>query len=108
MDLIELFNYKASWLNPGLKWLAPAMFLIACSFIIAASANYGGVFKTALKYLAISVLVGMLAFLFRVAGDFILPGFKWGESLFQLAFVIVNVVVAMKFLSIIKEVKSDV
>jgi len=108
MDFVDLFNYKTSWLNPALKWFAPVLFLVATAFLTAAYASYGGVFKVAIKYLAISVIVGLLAFLFRVGGDVILPGFKWGESLFQLAFVIVNIVVAMKFLTVIKELKSDV
>ena len=108
MDIAELFNYKTSWLNPFLKWVAPFLFLVACILLVNAYQRYGGVFKVAIKYLAISVIVGLMAFLFRVAGDLILPGFKWGESLFQLAFVIVNIVVASKFLAVVKEIKSNV
>ena len=108
MDVADLLNYKTSWLNPALKWFAPLLFLVASVLLFNAYSRYGGVFKVAIKFLVISVLVGLLAFLFRVAGDLILPGFKWGESLFQLAFVVVNIVVAMKFLSVIKELKSDV
>ena len=47
MEVVDLFNYKTSWLNPGLKWFAPFLFLIACAFLFGAYARYGGVFKVA-------------------------------------------------------------
>ena len=105
---IELLNYKTSFLNPMLKWIAPVLFLIAFVMIMKAYNNYGGIFKDTMRLLVISVLVGVLAFFFRVGGDVILPNFKWGESIFYLLFVVFNILVALKFLKVIKELKSDV
>lgn len=105
---LELLNYKTSFLNPLFKWIAPVLFVFALALFIKASANYGGVFKAAMKLLVASVLIGVLAFFFRVGGDVILPNFKWGESVFFLIFVIFNIFVALKFLNVIKEFKSNV
>ena len=104
----ELFNYKTSFLNPLLKWIAPFLFLIALTLVIRAYKYYGGVLKDAMMVLGICLLVGVLAFFFRVGGDIILPNFKWGESIFQLVFVLFNIVVAAKFLRVMREVKGDV
>ena len=107
MDL-DLLNYNISFLSPMLKWIAPILFLLASIMLAKAYRNYGGVFKDAVGLLFASVFVGALAFLFRVGGDLILPNFKWGESLFYLAFVVFNIIVAAKFLKVIKEFKSNV
>ena len=105
---LELLNYNTSFLSPMLKWIAPILFLLASVMLAKTYRNYGGVFKDAMGLLVTSVFVGALAFLFRVGGDFILPNFKWGESLFYLVFVVFNVIVAAKFLKLIKEFKSNV
>lgn len=107
MDL-DLLNYNTSFLSPMLKWAAPILFLLASIMLAKAYRNYGGVFKDAVGLLVASVFVGALAFLFRVGGDLILPNFKWGESLFYLVFVVFNIIVAAKFLKVIKEFKSNV
>lgn len=105
---LELLNYQTSFLSLLLKWGAPVLFLLASLMLAKAYRNYGGVFKNAMGLLVTSVVVGALAFFFRVGGDMILPNFKWGESLFYLILVIFNIVVAAKFLKVIKEFKSDV
>lgn len=105
---LDLLNYNTSFLSSMLKWIAPILLLLASVMLTKAYRNYGGIFKDAMGFLVISVFVGVLAFLFRVGGDLILPNFKWGESLFYLVFVIFNVVVAAKFLKVIKEVNSNV
>lgn len=107
MDL-SIFNYNTSFLSIILKWIAPVLILLASIMLVKAYRNYGGVFKDAMVFLVVSVFVGAVAFLFRVGGDLILPNFKWGESLFYLIFVFFNLIVAVKFLKVIKEFKSDV
>ena len=102
---LELLNYKTSILNPALKWIAPLLFLVAFAMLVQAYNNYGGIFKQAMKVLLFTLGIGVLAFFFRVSGDVILPNFKWGESLFYLTFVILNILVAAKFLRVIREVE---
>lgn len=105
---IDFLNYKSSFLSTMLKWIVPILFLFASAMLAKAYKNYGGVFKDVMGLLIASVFVGTLAFLFRIFGDIIMPNFKWGESLFYLAFVAFNIVVAAKFLQVIKRFKSDV
>lgn len=105
---LDFLNYKASFLSAMLKWIVPILFLFASVMLVKAYRNYGGVFKDVMGLLIASVFVGTLAFLFRIFGDIIMPNFKWGESLFYLAFVVFNIAVAAKFLKVIKGFKSDV
>jgi hypothetical protein len=106
--VIELLNYSTSFLNPALKWIAPAIFLIALVLFFFANKGYGGEFKKGIDFLMISILVGVLAMVFRWLGDKIVPDFKWGESLFFLVFAIVNLLAALKLLKYVKEVKKNV
>jgi len=101
---LELLNYKASIMNPALKWIAPILYLTALAMLVQAYRNYGGIFKQAMLMLVFTLSVGVLAYFFRVGGDLILPNFKWGESLFYLTFVVLNIFVAAKFLKVIREV----
>lgn len=101
----ELLNYKTSFLNPTLKWVAPILYMAALVMCVQAYKNYGGIFKQAMQVLVFTLIVGALAFFFRVSGDIVLPDFKWGESLFYLVFVVLNVFVASRFLKVIREIK---
>lgn len=105
---LDILNYNSSFLSAILKWVVPILFLLASVILAKAYKNYGGIFKDAMGFLFASVIIGCLAFLFRVGGDVILPNFKWGESIFYLAFVIFNITVAVKFLKVIKEFKGNV
>ena len=100
----DLLNYKTSLLNPTLKWIAPLLYLMALAMLMQAYRNYGGIFKQAMLMLVLTLGIGVLAYFFRVGGDLILPNFKWGESLFYLTFVVLNIFVAAKFLKVIREV----
>lgn len=106
--VMEIFDYGSSFLNPTLKWIAPILFLGSIIFFYLANKEYGGEFKKGLNLLMISLIVGSVAFFFRVMGDKIAPDFKWGESLFFLIFAILNLVVAFKFLKYVREVKKNV
>jgi len=106
--VIELFNYGTSVLNPILKWVAPMLFLVALVLFYLANKNYGGEFKKGIDFLIISILVGVLAFVFRVLGDKIMPGFKWGESIFFLIFAILCLFAALKLLKYVRDVKKNV
>ncbi|MCG7848340.1 MAG: hypothetical protein MIO93_04070 [ANME-2 cluster archaeon] len=106
--VIELLNYQTSMLNPILKLLAPLLYVIALILFFKASKAYGGEFKKGLNFLMISLILGIAAFTFGFLGDIITLDFKWGESLFFLAFAIMNLFVAAKFLKYVEEVNEDV
>ncbi|MBW6518542.1 MAG: hypothetical protein K0A89_08590 [ANME-2 cluster archaeon] len=106
--VIEILNYKTSMLNPILKWLAPLLYVIALILFYKARKAYGGDFKKGLNFLMVSLVLGIAAFTFRFLGDIITLDFKWGESLFFLAFAFMNLLVAAKFLKYVKEVNENV
>lgn len=95
-------------LNPLLKWLAPLLYVVALILFYKAGKAYGGEFKKGLNFLMISLVLGIAAFSFRFLGDTITLDFKWGESLFFLAFAIMNLLVAAKFFKYVKVVNENV
>ena len=105
---MDLFNFKTSFLNPLLKWIAPFLFIAALYFFYIGRRKFGGLYKKGLDFLIISIVMGAIAFFFRVLADKIGLSFKWGESVFFLIFAIFNLLAALKFFKFIKATKKDV
>ena len=103
----EFFNYSTSVLNPVLKWVAIILMIVALVFLILSNRGYRWKFRGRVILLIWSVVVGFLSFFFRRMGDVFDLGFKWGESLFALAFVLSNFLVAYYFLKYTEEADKN-
>jgi hypothetical protein len=91
---IAILSYDTSILNPFLKLLIFALFVLAAWFFYRSSKTYGGILSQISTFLCIGAGVGALAALFRFQGDFYTQ-FKWGESIFDLVMVIICLAIAL-------------
>jgi hypothetical protein len=102
--VIELLSYKVSILNPLLKWITLCLFVLAASFAYRSRFMYGGKLQQVATLLLLGGIVGILAAVFRIAGDFFVQ-WKWAESIFFLALAVITLVISYtmrrKFKSII-------
>lgn len=84
--MTELFNYSTSWLNPGLKLLIAALYIIVAIVYFRSSRVYEGELYIALSVLFWMATVAALASLFRYFGHGTMFGFskefslKWFQS----------------------------
>ena len=101
--VIEILSYNSSILNPVLKLIVFAAFIIAAGLFYRCRQRYGGVLREISTLLCIGAIAGVLASAFRIWGDFYLQS-KWGESLFDLFLVIVTLVIALIIRARIKDV----
>jgi hypothetical protein len=101
----DLINYKISFLNPALKLLVPAIFLIGAYYFFRMRNQYQGEIGVVIKRLALVGLVGFLANFFRYGADIWFASWKWGESLGFLAFALANVYAVWPLLAFIQEIK---
>ncbi len=89
----DILSYQHSILNPFLKVLTVIFFVIAVSIFYRCRTIYGGKLRVIANLLLIGGITGILASLFRFAGDYGTE-WKWLESTFFLALAIITFVVA--------------
>ncbi len=90
---LELLSYTNSILNPLLKWLALVLFVIAVYFFYRCRLIYGGKLHRVATLLLLGSVAGIMASIFRIAGDFFLQ-WKWAESILFLALAIITLMIA--------------
>jgi hypothetical protein len=91
---IEILSYNTSILNPVLKLLILAAFVVAAVFFYRCWHLYGGLLHDISTLLLIGVVAGIFASAFRLQGD-VLEQFKWGESVFDLVLVTLMLIIAL-------------
>lgn len=89
----DILSYPDSILNPLMKVLTVIFFVIAASIFYRCRTIYGGKLRVIATLLLLGGITGILASLFRLAGDNIIE-WKWLESAFFLALAIITFVVA--------------
>jgi len=99
---IEILSYTTSILNPGLKLLVIVLFVIAAWLFYRCRQKYGGILRQVSTLLLAGAGAGALAAAFRLEGDFFVQ-YKWGESLLDLAFVILTLAIALVIRSRMQE-----
>jgi hypothetical protein len=105
--MIEIFNYKESFLNPLLKLIVPLIFLLGTYYFYQARNQYEGELGKVVNRLFWAGLMGFLANLFRFSADYITVSFKWGESLFFLLFALVNIYAAWPLVTFMRRMSSS-
>jgi RsiW-degrading membrane proteinase PrsW (M82 family) len=91
--IIEIANYKDSFLSLLLKMVTPILFAIGTYYFYQARQVYGGEIQRIVNLLFAGGIAGFLATAFRYGGDSIIS-WKWGESAFMLIFALTSVYVA--------------
>jgi hypothetical protein len=91
---IAILSYDTSILNPFLKLLIVALFILSAWFFYRCRKVYGGILFQISTLLLIGAMVGALAALFRFQGDFYTQ-FKWGESIFDVIMVTISLAIAL-------------
>ena len=84
-----IFDYGSSILNPLLKIIVPLLYVVGMIYFDRAREKHTGVVAVVGRRFAMVGTMGILAGLFRYTGDSFIQS-KWGESLFFLAFALVN------------------
>ena len=103
--ILELINYKTSFLNPALKILVPLIFLMGSIYFFRIRGKYEGEIGKVVSRLAIAGLIGFLANFFRYGADIWFEDYKWGESLGYLFFALANVWAVWPLLSFGRNLK---
>lgn len=101
--VIEILSYNTSVLNPALKLLIIILFIIAAWLFYRCRQKYGGILRQVSTLLLAGAVAGALASLFRFEGDFYVQ-YKWGESVLDLAFVILTLAIALVIRAKMQEV----
>lgn len=91
---IEILSYPTSMLNPVLKFIIFAGFVLSTGFFYQCWKKYGGILHDISTLLLFGSVAGILASAFRLQGDFLVQ-FKWGESIFDLILAILMLVIAL-------------
>jgi hypothetical protein len=91
---IEILSYNTSILNPGLKLLILAAFVVAAVLFYRCWQNYGGILRQVSMLLFLGSVAGTIASAFRYQGD-IYQQFKWGESILDLVLVLIMLSIAL-------------
>jgi hypothetical protein len=91
---IEILSYNTSILNPVLKLLIVAAFVVAALLFYRSRQNYGGILRQVSVLLFSGALAGIIASAFRYQGD-IYQQFKWGESILDLVLVLIMLSIAL-------------
>jgi|WetSurMetagenome_2_1015567.scaffolds.fasta_scaffold201428_2 hypothetical protein len=102
---IEIFSYNTSPLNPLLKLLVLALFILAAWLFYRSRMAYGGILRQVSTLLFAGAVAGAIASAFRLQGDFFTQ-YKWGESIFDLALVIISLAIALLIRAKLKEVTA--
>jgi hypothetical protein len=89
----DIFSYPHSILSILMKVLPVVFFVIALYIFYRCRTIYGGKLRVIATLLFLGGIVGMLALLFRFAGDYFVA-WKWLESTFFLALAIITLVIA--------------
>jgi hypothetical protein len=89
----DILSYPTSILNPFMKLLSVILFVIAVYFFYRCCLIYGGKLRVIAILLYVGGIAGILASVFRFAGDY-LTTWKWLESTFFLALAIITLVIA--------------
>nr|WP_320160355.1 hypothetical protein [uncultured Methanoregula sp.] len=100
---IEILSYTTSVLNPFLKLLILVLFIVAAWLFYRCRQRYGGILHQVSTLLLIGAVAGALASAFRFEGDFYVQ-YKWGESIFNLALVILILVITLIIRAKLEEV----
>jgi hypothetical protein len=104
---MDLFNYKTSFLNSGLKLLVPLIFLVGTIFFFSLRNKYQGEIGTVVRRLVIAGVFGILANFFRYGADIWWADLKWGESIGYVLFAAANVYAVWPLLTFGREVSAD-
>jgi hypothetical protein len=105
--MMELFNYKTSLLNPGLKILISLIFLAGSLYFFSLRNKYQGEIGKVVSRLAIAGFFGFLASFFRYGADIWFEDLKWLESIGYLCFALANVYAVWPLIAYIGEIKSE-
>jgi hypothetical protein len=100
--VVEIISYAVSPLNPLLKWIIFALFLIAAMLLYLCRRKYGGILHTISSLLLIGSIAGIASTLFRLGGDQFIQ-YKWGESAFNVVIAIIMLVIALTIRKKLKE-----
>ncbi|WP_321504507.1 hypothetical protein [uncultured Methanoregula sp.] len=101
--MIEILSYDTSVMNPFIKLLVFVFFIIAAWLFYRCRQVYGGILRQVSTLLLVGSLAGALAAAFRFQGDFYTQ-YKWGESVFDLALVILMLSIALIIRAKMKDV----
>jgi hypothetical protein len=89
----DILSYPHSILNPLIKLLLAVLFVIAAYVFYRCRLIYGGKLEVTATLLFLGGIAGILASVFRLAGDYF-TAWKWLESTFLLALAIITLVFA--------------
>jgi hypothetical protein len=89
----DILSYPGSILNPLMKLLSVGLYVIAGYIFYRCRLIYGGKLQVIATLLLFGSIAGILASVFRLAGDYF-TAWKWLESSFSLALVIITLVIA--------------
>ncbi len=92
--VLDLLSYTHSIFNPLLKWIILVLFALATYFFYRSRSIYGGKLHLVATLLLLGGCAGILASVFRIAGDYDIA-MKWAESIFFIAFAIITLVIAL-------------
>jgi hypothetical protein len=93
--VIPILAYSSSPFNPLLKLLVLAGFFLAALILYRCRNIYGGLLQKISVLLMAGSVAAILSASMRLLGDYY-SQFKWGESIFDLVFVIVTLLVAIE------------
>jgi hypothetical protein len=91
--VIEILSYKSSILNPLLKLLVLAIFVIGTWYFYQAGKKFGGNVGKIARFLMWGGVAATIGAGCRYLGDFFIQ-YKWLESTGSLLFAIISVIVA--------------
>jgi hypothetical protein len=103
----DFLNYKISLLNPGLKLLVPAIFLVGSFYFFRVRNQYQGEIGKVVRRLIMVGLIGALANFFRFGADYWFEDLKWGESICFLIFALANVYAVWPLLAFVRGLKAE-
>ncbi|MFA5269396.1 MAG: hypothetical protein WC379_15620 [Methanoregula sp.] len=89
----DIFSYPDSIFSPFMKVLPVVFFVTAIYIFYRCRIIYGGKLRLIATLLLLGGIAGILASLFRFAGDYFVA-WKWLESTFFLALAIITLVIA--------------
>lgn len=108
---MDLLDYGTSIISTLLKWITPLVFLFGAYLFFRARKYFSGELKFFVVSMAIAGLVGFIAHVLRLLGDYV-TFWKWGESIGYLVFLAVNIYCAWRaagpLVNYVKKIYSEI
>ena len=92
--VIEILSYNTSFLNPLLKIVITAAFVVTAVFFYRCRITLGGILRKISSFLLLVAVTGAVSSMFRFMGDYYTQ-YKWVESSFDLVLVIITLIIAL-------------